>query len=237
MLYYDLNKYQIPKDYTYKSYINEAVSNIRKGNNADYYKDTLFRLTYPVAIGELNKYANIDEITELLPIMSIAFMKTVEKFDCSKQNSSFMNYYKRTMHNDIILAYDKHRETNEKTREEIKKRIKTMASLDYLVNISADDEVPVYALVKDDKARIDEKVSYEELVDVIFETIDKMFSESQQKKKDIFVSYINACIAGEKYDRKEAAKEFGVSISYISRVVANYKEVLKAKLKRRGYAC
>ena len=71
----------------------------------------------------------------------------VEKFDCKKQNSSFMNYYKRTMHNDIILAYDKHRETNEKTREEIKKRIKTMASLDYLINISADDEVPVYALV------------------------------------------------------------------------------------------
>lgn len=78
MLYYDLNKYQIPKDYTYKSYINEAVSNIRKGNNAEYYKDTLFRLTYPVAVSELNKYSNIDEITELLPIMSIAFMKTVE---------------------------------------------------------------------------------------------------------------------------------------------------------------
>lgn len=237
MLYYDLNKYQIPKDYTYKSYINEAVDNIRKGNNADYYKDTLFRLTYPVAIVELNKYANIDEVTELLPIMSISFMKTVEKFDCKKQNSSFMNYYKRTMHNDIILAYDKHRETNEKTREEIKKRIKTMASLDYLVNISADDEVPVYALVKDDKARIDEKVEYEELIDVIFEDIDAMFPKAQQKKKDIFVSYVNACIADEKYDRKEAAKEFGVSISYISRVVANYKEVLKDKLKRRGYAC
>lgn len=237
MLYYDLNKYQIPKDYTYKSYINEAVSNIRKGNNADYYKDTLFRLTYPVAILELNKYANIDEVTELLPIMSISFMKTVEKFDCKKQNSSFMNYYKRTMHNDVILAYDKHRETNEKTREEIKKRIKTMTSLDHLVNISADDEVPLYELIEDDKARIDENVSYEELVDVIFEDIDAMFPEAQQKKKDIFVSYVNACITDEKYDRKEAAKKFGVSISYISRVVANYKEVLKAKLKRRGYTC
>ena len=237
MLYYDLNKYQIPKDYTYKSYINEAVSNIRKGNNADYYKDTLFRLTYPVAVSELNKYANIDEVTELLPIMSIAFMKTVEKFDCKKQNSSFMNYYKRTMHNDIILAYDKHRETNEKTREEIKKRIKTMASLDKFVSIGNDDETPLYELIEDSKALIDEKISYEELVDVIFETIDAMFPEAQQKKKDIFVSYVNACIAGEKWDRKITAKEIGVSISYVSRVVANYKEVLKDKLKRRGYAC
>lgn len=237
MLYYDLNKYQIPKEYTYNGYINEAVNNIRKGNNADYYKDTLFRLTYPVAVSELNKYANIDEITELLPIMSIAFMKTVEKFDCKKQNSSFMNYYKRTMRNDVILAYDKHRETNEKTREEIKKRKKTMASLDHLVNISTDDEVPLYELIEDDKARIDEKVSYEELVNVIFEVIDTMFPEAQQKKKDIFTSYVNACVADEKYDRKEAAKEFGVSISYISRVVANYKEVLKDKLKRREYAC
>ena len=237
MLYYDLNKYQIPKDYTYKSYINEAVSNIRKGNNAEYYKDTLFRLTYPVAVSELNKYANIDEITELLPIMSISFMKTVEKFDCKKQNSSFMNYYKRTMHNDIILAYDKHRETNEKVREEIKRRKNTMTSLDKLVGIGNDDDVPLYELIEDNKALIDEKVLCEELVDAIFETIYNMFPEKQQKKKDIFISYINACIAGEKWDRKKVAKEIGVSISYVSRVVANYKEVLKDKLKRRGYAC
>ena len=237
MLYYDLNKYQIPKDYTYKSYINEAVSNIRKGNNADYYKDTLFRLTYPVAVSELNKYANIDEVTELLPIMSIAFMKTVEKFDCKKQNSSFMNYYKRTMHNDVILAYDKHRETNEKTREEIKKRKKTMTSLDKLVSIGHDDETPLYELIEDGKALIDEKISCEELVDVIFETIDTMFSESQQKKKDIFINYINACIAGEKMSQKKAAKEFGVTVSYVSKVVVKYKKVLKDKLKRRGYEC
>lgn len=237
MLYYDLNKYQIPKDYTYKSYINEAVSNIRKGNNADYYKDTLFRLTYPVAVSELNKYSNIDEITELLPIMSIAFMKTVEKFDCKKQNSSFMNYYKRTMRNDVILAYDKHRETNEKTREEIKKRKKTMTSLDKLVSIGHDDETPLYELIEDGKALIDEKISCEELVDVIFKTIDTMFSESQQKKKDIFINYINACIAGEKMSQKKAAKEFGVTVSYVSKVVVKYKKVLKDKLKRRGYAC
>lgn len=237
MLYYDLNKYQIPKDYTYKSYINEAVNNIRNGNNSEYYKDTLFRLTYPVAVLELNKYSNIDEVTELLPIMSISFMKTVEKFDCKKQNSSFMNYYKRTMHNDIILAYDKHREVNAKTREEIKRRKKTMTSLDKLVGIGNDDDVPLYELIEDDKALIDEKVLCEELVDVIFEAIDNMFPEKQQKKKDIFISYINACIAGEKWDRKKVAKEIGVSISYVSRVVANYKEVLKDKLKRRGYAC
>ena len=237
MLYYNLNKYQIPKDYTYKSYINEAVSNIRKGNNAEYYKDTLFRLTYPVAVVELNKYSNIDEVTELLPIMSIAFMKTVEKFDCKKQNSSFMNYYKRTMCNDVILAYDKHRETNEKTREEIKKRKKTMASLDKFVSIGNDDETPLYELIEDDKALIDEKISCEELVDVIFETIDTMFSESQQKKKDIFINYINACIAGEKMSQKKAAKEFGVTVSYVSKVVVKYKKVLKDKLKRRGYEC
>ena len=148
-----------------------------------------------------------------------------------------MNYYKRTMRNDVILAYDKHRETNEKTREEIKKRMKTMTSLDKLVGIGNDDETPLYELIEDGKALIDEKLSCEELVDVIFEDIDAMFPEAQQKKKDIFVSYINACIAGEKWNRKIAAKETGVSISYVSRVVANYKEVLKDKLKRRGYAC
>ena len=84
---------------------------------------------------------------------------------------------------------------------------------------------------------VDEKVSYEELVDVIFETIDTMFSEKQQKKKDIFISYIKACIAGEKMNQKKAAKEFGVTVSYVSKIIVKYRKVLKDKLKRRGYEC
>ena len=36
MLYYALNKYQIPEGYTFNSYINEAVENMRNGKNIKY---------------------------------------------------------------------------------------------------------------------------------------------------------------------------------------------------------
>ena len=35
MLYYALNKYQIPEGYTFNVYISEAVENIRIGNNVE----------------------------------------------------------------------------------------------------------------------------------------------------------------------------------------------------------
>ena len=235
MLYYDLNNYQIPEGYTYNSYIKEAVKNIREGNDSEYYKDTLFRMTYPTAITELTKLSNIDEPTELLPIMSISFMKTLNKFDPENPKVSFMNYYKRTMRNDVIIAYDKHRGSCEEVREYINKAEKTRASLDELVGINNDDMVPLYELIEDCKASIEEDILYEEFINTVFKVIDKMFTKKEQKKKDIFISYINACIEGEKWNQKKTAKEVGTSQSYVSKVMNDYQDVLKERLEGKGY--
>ena len=235
MLYYDLNNYQIPEGYTYNSYIKEAVKNIREGNDSEYYKDTLFRMTYPTAVKELTKLSNIDEPTELLPIMSISFMKTLNKFDPENPKVSFMNYYKRTMRNDVIIAYDKHRGSCEEVREYIKKAEKTRASLDELVGINNDDMVPLYELIEDCKAVIDEDILYEEFIDTVFKVIDNMFTKKEQKKKDIFISYINACIEGEKWNQKKTAKEVGTTQSYVSKVTNDYRDVLKERLEGKGY--
>ena len=117
MLYYDLKKYQVPEGYTFNSYINEAVENIRNGNDVDYYKDTLFRLTYPNAVKEVNKLVNYAEPTELLPLMSIAFMTTLDRFDPENPRVSFMNYYATSIRNNVIMAYDKHRGAREENKE------------------------------------------------------------------------------------------------------------------------
>ena len=236
MLYYDLKKYQVPEGYTFNSYINEAVENIRNGNDVDYYKDTLFRLTYPNAVKEVNKLVNYAEPTELLPLMSIAFMTTLDRFDPGNPRVSFMNYYATSIRNNVIMAYDKHRGAREENKEYYKRCEKTMRSMEELVYIQKDSVLPLYTMVKDNKAIIDENISYENLIDTIFRIIDtKLFTPKQEKLKTIFLSYINACINGEKWDQKKIAKEFGTVQSYISKIKNKYCRKLKEELIREGY--
>lgn len=235
MLYYALNKYQIPEGYTFNSYINEAVENIRNGNNAEYYQDTLFRLTYPNAVKEVNKLSNYAEPTELLPLMSIAFMTTLDRFDPEKDNVSFMNYYKVSIRNNVIMAYDKHRGAKEENKEYYKRCEKTMRSMEELVPVQKNSMLPLYTMIEDNKANIDEDVMREELIATIFRIIDTLFTPKQEKTKAIFMSYIDACINEEKWDQRKVAKEFDTVQGYISKIKIKYCRKLKEELIREGY--
>lgn len=235
MLYYALNKYQIPEGYTFNSYINEAVENIRNGNDVEYYEDTLFRLTYPNAVKEVNKLSNYAEPTELLPLMSIAFMTTLDRFDPENPRVSFMNYYKTSIRNNVIMAYDKCRNATEENKAYYKRCEKTIRSMEELVPVQKDSMLPLYTMIEDSKALIDEDVMREELITTIFRVIDTMFTPKQEKTKAIFVSYINACINGEKWDQKKIAKEFGTVQGYISKIKIKYCRKLKEELIREGY--
>lgn len=235
MLYYALNKYQIPEGYTFNSYINEAVENIRNGNDVEYYKDTLFRLTYPNAVKEVNKLSNYAEPTELLPLMSIAFMTTLDRFDPEKPNVSFMNYYTTSIRNNVIMAYDKHRGVKEENKEYYKRCEKTMRSMEEPVPVQKNSMLPLYTMIEDDKALIDEDIMYDNLIDDIYRIIDTLFTPKQEKTKAIFMRYINACINGEKWNQKKVAKEFDTVQGYISKIKIKYCRKLKEELIREGY--
>ena len=235
MLYYALNKYQIPEGYTFNSYINEAVENIRNGNDVEYYEDTLFRLTYPNAVKEVNKLSNYAEPTELLPLMSIAFMTTLDKFDPENPRVSFMNYYTTSIRNNVIMAYDKHRGAKEENKEYYKRCEKTMRSMEELVPVQKNSMLPLYTMIEDNKALIDEDVMREELIATIFRGIDTMFTPKQEKTKTIFVSYIDACINGEKWNQKKIAKKFDTVQSNISKIKTKYCRKLREELIREGY--
>ena len=236
MLYYDLKKYQIPEGYTFNGYIKEAVENIRNGNDVEHYEDTLFRLTYPTAVQEVNKLSNYADATELLPLMSIAFMTTIDRFDPENPNVSFMNYYRTSIRNNVIMAYDKHRGATEESKAYYKRCEKTIRSMEELVQINKNSSIPLHCLVKDEKSIIDEHISCTELIEAIFRIIDtKLFTTKQEKLKTIFLSYINACINGEKWDQKKIAKEFGTGQGYISKIKVKYCKKLKEELIREGY--
>lgn len=236
MLYYDLKNYQIPEGYTFNGYIKEAVENIRNGNDVEYYQDTLFRLTYPNAVKEVNKLTNYAEPTELLPLMSIAFMTTLDRFDPENPNASFMNYYKISIRNNVIMDYDKHRGAKEEYKEYYKRCEKTMRSMEELIPVQKNSMLPLYTMIEDDKAVIDEDILYDDFIDTIFKIIDtKLFTPKQEKTKAIFMSYINACINGEKWNQKKVAKEFGTVQGYISKIKIKYCRKLKEELIREGY--
>ena len=235
-IYYKLDRYEVEDGQTYKGYIKEAVNNIKEGNNAEYYKDTLFRMTYPIAVQEVNKLTNYADATELLPLMSIAFMTTIDRFDPENPNVSFMNYYRTSIRNNVIMAYDKHRSATEENKAYYKRCEKTMRSMEELVQITKNSSVPLYCLVEDEKSIIDEHISYTELIEAIFRIIDtKLFTPKQEKTKTIFLSYINACINEEKWDQKKVAKEFDTVHGYISKIKVKYCRKLKAELIREGY--
>lgn len=147
-----------------------------------------------------------------------------------------MNYYKVSIRNNVIMAYDKHRGAREENKEYYKRCEKTMRSMEELVPVQKDSMLPLYTMIEDNKALIDEDIMCEDFIDTIFKIIDtKLFTPKQEKTKTIFMSYIDACINGEKWDQKKVAKEFGTVQGYISKIKIKYCRKLKEELIREGY--
>ena len=110
-----------------------------------------------------------------------------------------------------------------------------MRSMEELVPVQKNNMLPLYTMIEDDKALIDEDVMREELIATIFRVIDTMFTPKQEKTKAIFMRYINACINGEKWNQKKVAKEFDTVQGYISKIKVKYCRKLKEELIREGY--
>lgn len=236
---YDVEYYEIPQGYKYTDFINELVINIRAGVNVDENKDILFRLTYPLAVKELKKYSSIDTYEEMLPDVSIAFMKTLKNYDPYKERASFMNYYKLAMRSEIILT----RYQNRRTEDE---RLRTLyddsvASLDMrFSNKKGEDVGTVADVVADPNADVTKDILYNNLVETIYSAMDRIKvgacdPEMFEKDKAIFMRYLEACINGEKPKKVDIAKEFGVSFTYASNRIRDYKGRLEAILQKEGW--
>ena len=159
---YDVEYYEIPQGYKYNDFINKLVIDIRAGVNVEENKDILFRITYPLAVKELKKYSAIDTYAEMLPDVSIAFMKTLKNYDPYKERSSFMNYYKLAMRSEILLTRYQNRNTEDK-------RLRTLyddsvASLDMRFgNKKGQDVGTVADIVADSNADITKDIMYNDL--------------------------------------------------------------------------
>ena len=162
-------------------------------------------------------------------------MTTLDRFDPENPRVSFMNYYTTSIRNNVIMAYDKHRGVKEENKEYYKRCEKTMRSMEEPIPVQKNSMLPLYTMIEDDKALIDEDIMYDNLIDDIYRIIDTLFTPKQEKTKAIFMRYINACINGEKWNQKKVAKEFGTVQGYISKIKIKYCRKLKEELIREGY--
>lgn len=236
---YDVEYYEIPKEYKYNDFINKLVIDIRAGVNVEENKDILFRITYPLAVKELKKYSAIDTYAEMLPDVSIAFMKTLKNYDPYKERASFMNYYKLAMRSEILLTRYQNRNTEDK-------RLRTLyddsvASLDMRFgNKKGEDVGTVADVVADSNADVTKDIMYNDLVETIYYAMDMIKvgacdPEMFERDKAIFMRYLEFCINGEKITHRELSEEFGVSHTYIRNRIEDYKGRLEAILQREGW--
>ena len=90
---YIVKRFTIPEGYKLSEYASLLAQEIQAGNNVEENKDKLYRATYPVLFEYVLKFKNLASEENLVSDMALAFMRTINNFDPSVPNASFINYY------------------------------------------------------------------------------------------------------------------------------------------------
>ena len=99
---YELKLMMVPKGYKINDYIKELYTNAKTAEEIDDCKDKIFRLTYKFGLDELKRNQHMTTIEDGLGDMSLAFLKTFNNFDPTKEEASFLNYYKLAIRTEIM---------------------------------------------------------------------------------------------------------------------------------------
>lgn len=233
-MYYVVPRYFVPEGREFNEFIRECVRHINAGENVEYNKDIVFRLTYHIALDHLKRYNNFDNVEELLPIMSIAFMKTLKGYDETKPNASFMNYYKITIGREIIQTYNRHRNSSEEFQEYVQKCEKTKVYLDEPLDVDA-ERITVGHTIADPNANVEEELLFEDLKKETLRIIPKLFPNPSQKKQEkIFEYCIGLDMEDVKYKLLDVAELFDTTNQYVSRILSKKKDELYDLMEKEG---
>lgn len=236
---YNVPKHTLPEGETYASYIDKLMMNIENGDEVEHNQTLLFELTYPFAMIEVHKYRNVDDVQELTPDMSVAFIKSLNNFNRKAENASFLNLYKTSIRNEIIMHHYKFRNTDYKMS--YKEMANTNMSLDKpRVDPKGNETEPFGSIIEDESINMDESIDYESLVDAIHVGIDKIFghykdTEKHRRVKEIYLEYTDGIITGKRIRQVDIAVKYGISQSYVTRIIERHNKRLAVVLKNQGY--
>jgi DNA-directed RNA polymerase specialized sigma subunit len=240
---YILKNVKVPEGYKYSEYCSYLANEIRENRNKDENMDILFRLTYPKAINDVSCYTNLMSLEDLEGYLPLAFMKTVKNFDPTVGTVSFMGYYHKVLHGDIINGYyGKYKHTPEK--RDLKRRVDgTMASMDTPVTDKNGADCGTYEDLIEDYFDIDTELLNTDFKNDIMLAIDRVFNENRKglnadrirRPKAMFIDYIMSIVDDEKVTMTSIAEKHGVTKSSFSNIIYKYRGDFKRELYKLGY--
>ena len=227
---YEVSAYRIPEGYKMNDYAIKLCKDIRNDIDKEDAMDKLFRMTYPIMLKELKKYTNFGPLDELSPDLSLAFMKTVKKFNPDNPKASFVNYYKQTLKTEILSNYYGKYKTTEESRNLKRTFEDTMGSLDDpLYNKDGVETNSWYDVIEDKNTNIEEEILANDYKYTIHRIVDKIFDKKGKgrsakcaRPKAMFTEYVDSILDDEGLGQIDIANKYGIGRSGINKTITTY---------------
>ena len=239
---YEVSAYRIPEGYTMNEFAIKLCIDIRNDIDKEDAMDKLFRMSYPIMLKELKKYTNFGPLDELSPDLSLAFMKTIEKFNPNNTNASFINYYKQVLKTTILCNYYGKYKNNEESRNLKKNFENTIGSLDDpLYNKDGIETNSWYDVIEDKNTNIEEEIlandykyTIQRIINKIFDKKGKGRSEKSARPKAVFTDYVDSILEDEGLTQVDLSKKYGMGRSGINKTLTTYMPRFKKELENNN---
>lgn len=207
--------------------MNDYIKTIYLNEEPETAKDKIFRLTYLLAKKEFRKYSNLTTAEYYMADMSIAFMKTYNKFDPSKEEGSFMSYYTLAIRTEVLLsAFGRYKNTAKDRQFWLDAQNNTSS----LNNLTQDKEGKRSELgnTLEDDYNLEEDVQTRALKTILFDIIDRTINISNIGKKhsDIFKTYIESKLEGTELTTDEIGAMYGVTGNNVRKMITQKKHLV-----------
>lgn len=215
----------LPKGRKLNEYINEILTT----RDREEAKDLIFRLTYPYGLTEVKRYMHLTNMDDGLSCMSMAFMRTFEKYDPNKEGASFMNYYKLTIKTEVMN--DKFR--NYRAKREWTELVMKAEGNFYYLDEPATNKDDVEKGSKGDAIAspydIDDVVIANDIKDRLLALASQAVRDNIKYPKQtpahekVMLYYAQTCIDGDPADARRIEREIGVKAHTARRIIHKYK--------------
>jgi hypothetical protein len=210
--------------------MNDYIKTIYLNDEPEIAKDKIFRLTYLLAKKEFRKYSNLISADYYMADMSIAFMKTYNKFDPSKEEGSFMSYYALAIRTEVLLsAFGRYKNTP-KDRQFWLDAQNNTSSLNKMTEDKEGKRSELGNTLEDDY-NLEADVESRELKTIMFDIIDRTINISNIGKKhsDIFKTFVESKIDGTDLTTDEIGEMYGVTGNNVRKIIAHKKHLIQEK--------